>query len=216
MRLRRILLLVLFAAPAAARPDAPDESGVLLGLRAGYGVPFGDVERDAAAVREVADEKLPLWLELGYRFNPRVQGAIFFELAPARVASERCTDGGCDASHVRFGVAVQLHLAPGARLDPWIGAGIGIEVLRAEIDDPGATPVRRELTWAGLELPVAEAGVDVRMSRRFSLGPYLSASFGQFTSRSERPEGGSSARDPIEDRERHGWIQAGLKATILL
>lgn len=216
MRLRPILLVALLAAPAAARPGAPDESGVILGLRAGYGVPFGEVEQDSEAVREVVDAKVPLWLELGYRFNRRVQGMLFFELAPASVSSERCAAGGCDAYHFRFGVAVQLHLAPGARLDPWVGAGVGMEVLRAEIDDPDATPVRRELTWAGLELTVAEAGLDVRISRRFTLGPYLSVSLGEFTSRSERPEGGSSARDPIDEREEHGWVQAGLKATILL
>jgi hypothetical protein len=216
MRLRPILLVVLLAAPAAARPDASDESGVLLGFRAGYGVPFGEVERDSEAVREVADAKLPLWLELGYRFDRRVQGTLFFEFAPASVSSERCAAGGCEAYHVSFGVAVQLHLAPGGRLDPWIGAGVGMEVLRAEIDDPGATPVRRELTWAGLAFPIAEAGLDVRISHRFTLGPYVSVSFGRFTSRSERPQGGSSARDPIGEREEHGWVQAGLKATILL
>jgi hypothetical protein len=113
-------------------------------------------------------------------------------------------------------VADQLPPAPDGRLDPWIGAGLGIEWLRAEIDDPGATPVRRELTWAGLELPLLDLGVDVRISPRFSLGPYLSVSFGRFTSRSERPEGGSTARDPIDHREAHGWGQAGLKATFLL
>lgn len=215
MRLRLIPLLVLLAA-AAARADAPDESGVILGIRAGYGLPFGHIEQDAEAVREVTDAKYPVWLELGYRFNRRLQGVLYSELAPTRVASEVCVAGGCEAWHLRFGAAVQLHLAPDARFDPWIGAGLGIEWLRAEIDAPGATPVRRELTWAGLELPLAELGVDVRVAPRVSLGPYVSVSFGRFTSRSERPVGGSAARDPIDHRDAHGWAQAGLKVTFLL
>jgi hypothetical protein len=217
MRAWPTLLLALAATPAAAQ-RAGDDTGLLLGLRAGYGVPFGDVARGAQAVRDLVPAKIPLWLDLGYRFSARVQGELFLELAPASVADAFCGPGGsCQAFDLRFGVAVHFHLAPRRVLDPWLGVGAGVEVLRADGLGPDpAVPGRFEWTWAGVELPLVEAGVDARISERLTLGPYVSASFVQFTSIAERPVGGTERTRKIEDRATHRWVQAGLKATLRL
>jgi len=202
---------------AAAQPRGVGDDGLVIAVRVGWGLPFGDVSRDppALAVKEVAEAKMPFSLDLGYRFNRRVWGEIFFELAPARVADGSCAaSASCSASDVRIGVAMQLHLAPAATFDPWIGLGVGVEVLSTEADVP--TGGRIESSWAGFELPFVEAGVDVAVNRWFSLGPYGSASFAQFTSAARRPEGGTTARDSIADRASHGWTQLGLKATLRL
>jgi hypothetical protein len=215
MRAWPALLLVLAAAPAAAQREG-DDTGLVLGLRAGYGVPFGDLSRDGPAVRDVVPAKIPLRLDLGYRFALRVQGELFLELAPARVADEACGPGGsCDAYDLRFGLVVQLHLAPRAALDPWLAAGVGVEVLRVEGPDPSAS-ARSERTWSGVELPLVEAGVDVRISRRLTLGPFVSATLAQFTSVEEGPVDGAATTGAIDARARHGWLQAGLKGTLRL
>jgi hypothetical protein len=217
MRAWPALLLALTATPAAAQ-RAGDDTGFLLAARAGYGLPFGEVARDGQAVEDVVPAKVPLWLELGYRFGPRVQGDLFVELAPGRVADAACGAGGsCHAYDLRFGVAVQLHLAPRASLDPWVGVGLGVEILQAEVQgpDPTAPPGGYEWKWAGIEIPL-EVGVDVRISNRLAVGPYLSVSLAQFTSVEERPVGGTGPIGAIDDRELHGWVQAGLKATLRL
>lgn len=214
MRAWPALLLVLAAAPAAAQREG-DDTGLVLGLRAGYGVPFGDLSRDGPAVRDVVPAKIPLRLDLGYRFAARVQGELFLELAPARVADEACGAGGsCEAYDLRFGLAVQLHLAPRAALDPWIALGAGVEVLRAERAAPAGAG-RTERTWFGVELPLVEIGVDLRVSARLTLGPYVSATLAEFTSVEESPSdgGGTTA---VDARARHGWVQAGLKGTLRL
>lgn len=220
MRARLALLLVALAAPALAQePDASGETGLVLGARVGGGRAFGELAQDGVAVRDVIEAKLPIWLELGYRFGPRLHGGLYFEIAPASVRSEFCTEGvSCSATDVRFGVAVRIHLAPRALLDPWIGVGVGIEVLKAQLSDadPLAPPGRNELTWTGFELPLVEGGVDVRISRRFSLGPYVSGSFGQFTSLTVEPSGGASTSGEIDGRGNHGWLQVGLKTTLRL
>jgi hypothetical protein len=218
MRACLALLLALAALPAAAQQPG-DDTGLVLGLRAGYGAPFGEVESDGAPVRDVVSSKIPIWLELGYRFSARLQGEIFFELAPASVRAGLCAgDASCEASDARFGIVLQLHLAPHGPIDPWLGVGVALELLRAEVVDPGGgrPPGRYDWTWAGLELPILEAGLDVRVSRRLTLGPYVSASLGEFTSFSERPEGGPTTSGSIDEREPHGWIQGGLKGTLRL
>lgn len=220
-RLFRLACLAgaLAAAPgASARPARADDGGLVIGARVGYASPFGDVVRDGASLEDVADAKLPIWLELGYRFDRRVRGELYLEVAPASVADGSCApDVPCSAADVRFGVAVRFHLAPAALLDPWIGLGVGLEMLRAEVFDPGPfrAPGRYELRWSGIELPL-EVGLEIAVADRISLGPYLSVSVAQFTSVRERPVGGASATGALDARATHGWLQLGLAASLRL
>lgn len=213
MRSRLAVLLAVLASPAAAQLPGAD-SGLLVSFRAGYGVPFGEVARDGAPVGDLVRAKLPLALDLGYRFGGRVQGALYVELAPAAIEVS-CPPGvSCSASDVRLGLAVQLHAAPSSRVDPWIAVGFGIEVMNAAYV-PAAGAGRWEYAWSGVELPV-EAGVDLRLADRFTLGPFVHASFAQFTSFTQRPPGGTTVSGSIDDRETHGWLGLGLKATLWL
>jgi hypothetical protein len=217
MRAAPAVLLAALAAPALGQaPQASLDSGLWFGVRGGYAVPSGDISRGGAAVRDVVEYKLPIWLDLGYRFNRWVWGDLFIELAPAKVADASCPpDVACSASDVRFGLGAQLHLASRAALDPWVGIGVGVQVMNAEVWDPTLLGVT-EWSWAGIEFPIVEAGIDVAVSRRLSLGPYAALSFASFTSVSQRPPGGSTTSDSVEERASHSWAQAGLKLTIRL
>ena len=220
MRARRLVLLVLavlLAAPAAraAAPALP-ETGPLLALRAGFGVPQGSIARAGPDVSDVVARKVPLGFELGYRLGRRVWGELQFEIAPATAASALCAAGtSCSASDVRFGLALQLRLLPDRRIDPWIGVGAGVEVMNAEGLD-AATATRTEWSWAGLELPFVEAGVDVAVSREVAVGPWASVGFGRFTSESMRANGGDTVSGAVHGRATHRWLTAGLRATLKL
>jgi hypothetical protein len=216
MHARPVLLLALLAAavpPRAGAEPARDEEGLLFGVRAGWGLPFGDVARDAP-LADLADGKLPLWLDVGYRFSGHLRGVLYFELAPMSLAA--CPTGAaCSAFDVRFGLELQLHPAPRSWLDPWIGVGFGAEHLQATAPPAGGGPEAWDLSWFGLEVPV-EVGLDLAISDYFTFGPYAAASFAQFTSDSARPPGGPTTSGAVEDRATHGWLQAGLKATLKL
>ncbi len=215
MRSRLAVLLAALAFPAAAAPYAATGApGLVFSARAGYGVPYGEIARDAGPLGDVVGAKVPFWLELGYRFGGRVEGDIYLEFAPAAVEAACPSSFSCSASDVRFGLAVRFHVAPSSRVDPWMAVGFGIEVVNASyVPDPALG--RREFAWSGFELPV-EGGVDVRVSERFTLGPFVQASFAQFTSASQRPAGGTTTSASIDDRDTHGWLQVGLKATLWL
>ena len=216
MRARPLLLVALLAAggPAAAAPrGAPEDDGIVFAVRGGYGIPFGDVSK-GEPLPDLVDAKLPLWLEIGYRFTAHFRTALYFELAPMSLVA--CPPGAaCSAFDVRAGLSLQLHPWPRSWLDPWLGAGFGVEHLQATAPPSKGAPDAWELSWDGLEVPV-EAGLDFAITDFLTIGPYANATFAQFTSASARPPGGSSTSGAVHDRATHGWLQAGLKLTLKL
>jgi hypothetical protein len=212
-RARPLALLAVLLTAGGALADPPQPRGPLIGARLGWAIPRGDVARAGPALEDVVDGALPIALDLGYRFNRRVWGQLYIAAAPAASATAFCS-GDCSAADVRFGVEVLLRLAPGARLDPWVGVGAGIELLQVKGDE-AADGTRREWDWAGIEIPF-EAGLDVAIGDRFSLGPYLSVALAQFTAASVRPAGGSTPSESVKDRATHAWLAGGLKATVRL
>lgn len=218
MRARSLLLLALLAAPQARAEQGsrPPESGPLFALRAGVGFPSGAVSRDGPDLADVVERKLPLALGVGYRFGRRARAQIHVELAPGTPAPELCAAlTACTASDVRFGLQVSFRLLPGASMNPWVGVGLGVEVLNAEGRDP-ATAARTEWSWAGLELPFVEAGADLALSDRIGIGPWMSLGFGQFTSDSVRGGNGQTVSGAVHGRAAHRWLSGGLQATLKL
>lgn len=217
MRARRPVVLALLAlAAGSARAEPPAAAGPFFAIHAGYGVPNGDIARAGPPLEDFVERKLPLGVEIGYRFNRRIWGELFFDLAPGEAAAALCPEGvSCSASDVRLGVGMLVRLAPHARLDPWLGVGVAVEVLNAEGFN-AAAGARYEWSWFGFELPYVEAGVDVAVSDRVSVGPWISATLARFTSESVRPAGGGTDSGKVEDRANHGWLTAGLKATLKL
>lgn len=207
------LLALAAAAPAA---DLPPDHGPLFALRAGYGMPSGDVVRGGPAVSDLTERKFPLGFGVGYRFSRRLWARLAFELAPATPAAALCAGGtSCSASDLRLGAELVVRLLPGSRVDPWIAAGAGVEVLNAA-GRSGAGGVRTEWSWAGTDLPYLEAGVDVALTRWVGVGPWASISFGRYTSASVKPDGGEEVSGATEGRTVHRWISAGLQATLRL
>lgn len=214
MRARSLLAAAAILAPwtAVAQPP-PGDAGLVVALRGGYAVPYGDVTLDAPVDR-IVTSRVPFGLELGYRFNRRFRGTLQLELSPASVAS--CARAvSCSASDVRVAVELAVHLAPGSWLDPWAAVGAGVEVMNARTRD---TPQAEELerSWAGVELPLVEAGVDITVSRFFVVGPFVTFTASRFTSVSQRTVGAPATNESIDARATHGWLAAGLRAMLLL
>jgi hypothetical protein len=219
MRAGPVLVAALLLAatwPAQAQQGTAPAAGPFVAVYGGLGLPYGDIAGDGPALDEVVERKIPLGVELGYRFNRRVWGELFFELAPGTAAEALCAGGvECSASDFRTGLAFLFRIAPKAWLDPWIGVGVALEVLNAEGQNAAAgTPY--EWSWFGLELPFATAGIDFAVSDRVGIGPWATASLARFTSDSARPVGGGTVSGSVADRAQHSWLSAGVKATLRL
>jgi opacity protein-like surface antigen len=218
MALRSLLGLALLAPSLAAAAQAATpllESGPIFSLKAGYGVPSGNVEQGGHALSELVEAKMPLGFELGYRLSRRFWVELGFELAPARASSAVCSGGSCSASDVRVGAQLQLRLMPGTWIDPWVGVGAGAEVLNVEGRDP-VTGLHTDWSWAGVELPFVEAGADVAVAERIGVGPWACLTFARFTSQSVKVESGTSVGGGVHARAPHRWLSGGVQATLKL
>jgi hypothetical protein len=202
-------------------PRGPREWGPTIGGRIGLGLPYGSISNEGEpSLDSVIGHKIPIWLELGYRFNRAVRTNLFFELAPATVSSSICSVGSCDAMDWRLGADLQFHLAPYVhQVDPWIGVGFGYEWLSFQSDavDPvsGAFLGRGDFHYRGWEIVLFEGGLDFPLSRVFSVGPYLSWSLAQFAYVDTSTPAGSVSSS-IFNQATHSWLEIGLKGTFKL
>ncbi len=214
MRHRRPIFasLALVIALAASGPAGADEeeppkaNGLDIGLRAGYGVPLGTLagNTDFSAVMSGL---VPFTLEIGGRFNRDYTAALFVQYGIGAVKSGPTTGCGngydsCSATDYRFGLELLYRLSElGAftrALTPWIGFGLGYEVLTV---DYGGIEYQGPSMLRGLEFGSIQGGGDLHVTPSFAFGPYASCSFGEFSS------GAQTATVAI-----HSWLQLGLRA----
>jgi hypothetical protein len=200
---RSFAVALAAAAVAIASPARADDTGFTLGLRASYASPRGDVVT-ASQLSDSVEGAIPLWFDLGYRFNKNIQVGGYFQYAGAfglsRVAN--CSElGNCSSSSYRFGVEGIYTLIPDSSFGPWAGLGVGYEFL-------GTNVAGADRTVRGFEFLNLQLGFDWRATKSFSIGPFASWSLGRFGTSSS----GGVATD-FSDRSNHNWLQAGLKTS---
>ncbi|MCY1001921.1 outer membrane beta-barrel protein [Myxococcus sp. MISCRS1] len=207
--------------------SAGEGKGFALGLRAGFAVPYGDLagnpngEGDGAPVGDLVSSVIPLELNAGYFFNKNFYLGAFFQyglgsLNTEEVAGEEdpCSVDGvsCSASQLRFGVNAAYHFDATPLVDPWVGVGIGYEILNTKISlELLGEELSVKTSVKGFEFVSAQGGVDFRISPKFSVGPYITATVGQYSSAS-LSDGEDEESQDIEEKAIHGWINGGVRA----
>lgn len=187
--MRRALAAFCLAALAAASAAAQDaalpakptggasERGLQLALRTGFARPFGKIADDStASISDAFTGFLPIWLEGGYRFNPNLFVGAFFQYALG--LAKNCDPGfSCSGSDLRFGVEAHFHLLPSQKVDPWAGVGVGYEWLniresRGSLNIDGGA--------RGFEFVSLQAGADMALTDKFSVGPFVALTLAQY------------------------------------
>jgi hypothetical protein len=212
-------LLLLLALPAAADEVPP---GLHFEAAVRFGVSFQsfpDAEYAGEAPLDLT--AYPIWVDAGLRVSHLLFVGAYFSYAPTTVSPgfvdvvSPC-DYSCYARVFHFGLEVQLHpvslsLGRGVSIDPWIGLGIGYEVAQERYDSeayctPGGSYCDVPHTGAlqGPEWFNGQVGVAVAFDR-FSIGPYFSASYGDYTS-----DAGQSFMSGVA----HWWLDVGLRFTV--
>lgn len=211
-----VALLALAAAPARAG----EQSGLALGLRAAYALPFGGAA-DGTDLRDLTTGAVPAQLDLAWRFDERWSAGAYFAWGPTFVASaaraQLRAQGARDVSghfEQRLGVQAVYTSRPISGFSPWVGLSAGVEWTRyadAKLADGRELEVGVRGLEAGLQL-----GADVPVGRSFTVGPFAAFTLGQYRTRLDWTEDAGDASSSIDDRAVHGWVQLGVKGTFAL
>lgn len=209
------------APPAPTTDDAPTppraHTGLQLGLRTGVAVPFGEVE-SGARMSDSFTPQVPIIADLGIKVAPDLFLGAYFGVSVGGVGDtvkQGCDAVGvdCTAVGVRFGIQAQYHFNPDGKWNPWIGYGIGLELLGAsgsKNDD------KFDAGLVGVEFAHFMAGADYRVNEVVGLGPFADFALGQYGSASiEATRNGVSKKSSGElaSPSLHEWLTLGLKVT---
>ncbi|NOJ81915.1 outer membrane beta-barrel protein [Myxococcus xanthus] len=202
--------------------QAQDDRGFALGLRAGYAIPLGSradaTRRGGEKLSNWLTGAIPLQVDAGYFFNSNVYLGAYFQYAHILRTRDcpRCSD-----SKMRFGVNVSYHFRAGETFMPWLGLGIGYEILSSEITVATGTSLETSFRddYRGIEFASVQAGADYRINDSFSIGPYVSLAAGVYQTKTSsvdfnvpgKEELNSESSKSIEHKAVHAWLSGGLR-----
>jgi outer membrane protein len=179
------------------------------------------VERN---LNDLTTWRTPFWIDVGYRLSPSTTVGAYAQLGFGG-NGDACA-GECDWTDLRLGAQAQWRLAAGSGVSPWLGVGLGYEwlsfrtLVRVPVpepapDDPEFIPVRTAELLGGPEL-LLQGGLDFEVEDSFSVGPYASATLGQYLSDGLKcdPAGlGCPVAPAIDGSGFHAWLGIGLRGT---
>lgn len=229
---------ILSASSAAlAQSSGTKESGLALGLRLGYALPMGKLGTAATPgttpntskddLSDTVTGMVPIWIDVGYRVNPAIYVGGFFQYGFGFVNKDNstaCNQGiSCSAHDIALGANIHYHIQPAAQFDPWIGAGLGYEILGVSesgtataqvgtqaisitVDDSGSTK--------GFQFLILEAGGDFTPAPDFVVGPFVSFALGQYSTYSVSGTSGGVTRSQdgdLTDTGMHEWLTIGVR-----
>lgn len=199
-----------------AAPKA--RTGFQVAARTGVTVPMGRLQKDMKMSDTVGPLQIPVHADVGVKIIPQlfVGGYVGVSLGGVGDTMSRA----CDQAHVscssigfRFGLQAQYHVAPGGKLNPWVGYGIGYEIAGASGTNGGNT---LSVAYGGVEFAHVMAGADFRISRIVGVGPFADFAIGQYSFASvEETRFGRTVKTDgsVQDKALHEWLTLGVKVT---
>ncbi len=186
-------------------PEQPARTGFQMALRGDYAIPFGSTQSGLKQNEAFGGRITPFFFDIGYK--PRrhffVGGYFGFGIGGCGDAIP-AGNNGCGTVTARVGAEIIYGFLPAARLNPWVGYGIGIEWVGMEGTDAGS--------FFGPELGNFMGGFDVRVSRGLGLGPFVNFGIGEYTSITLPVDGPPQTHF---DKTLHEWLSLGVRFTIL-
>ena len=193
------------------RPVPPPlgHTGFQLGIRTGATFPMGQVVRDQD-LGDVYGWQVPLFLDIGGKPNKHlfIGGYVGFGLGGSSDAPGGCgtTASTCASLSARIGAQIQYHIAPDERVNPWIGYGIGYQYLSLSVTRAGRDTSQSVDGW---EYGRFMAGLDIRVTRGFGIGPYVDFTIGEYLNQHVRSDFGLTSSGDINRSAAHFWLTIG-------
>ena len=217
-------LSLLGAATASAAPPTPagpTHGGLEIDIRAGYSVPLGTAFTSAASggsvdnkLKDATKGQIPIRLDVGWRINSHFYVGVYggYGFGAVNLDSEQgksCAQLGveCSISFIDFGVMGAYHVRPDQAFDPWVGLGVGYEMVKtrqttSSVDTKGG--------FSGPTFVDVQLGGDYKASPNVSIGPFVGFAVGQYS----KCTGDAAASGcAIDTKTLHEWFTLGVKGT---
>jgi hypothetical protein len=210
---------------AAPPADAarPAKTGFQAHFRSGVSIPAGRASGDPGdtLARRYAWQ-IPVAVDLGAKVTRSVFVGSYLQLGFGAEGSDAAVEALCDdddrdfendiscnAVSVRLGLEAQYHFEPAARMNPWLGYGIGFEAGIQSIRD--TTGYRENNTASGITWAQLSGGLDFRGP--IGIGPFAELALGRYTTTRTETSNEVSTNE-IEDRAWHVWTTLGLRMVV--
>jgi outer membrane protein W len=211
--------VLMVAGPVSAQHAAPSsgKGAIQLGLRLGYGVPFGKTGR--IATRPVDDNldglikgQVPIGIDAGYLITPNFYVGLLFQYGFGLVASINesfCNDPNvsCSTSDLTLGVNAHYHVNPTAPVHPWLGLGFNYEALDSSSSIMGVSGSR---STSGFQYVNIQIGADISVGPNLAVGPIASLAVGQYLSVSQQT-GSTTVSQDVTNKSFHEWLLLGVR-----
>jgi len=189
-------------------------SGIEVGLRTGYAIPFGPLAGSTGGVNSpnVSDYisgDIPIWIDAGYRLpSPNLFLGAYFQYGLGFNGSQLSPNGtncNCSTNVVMYGLQAHYHFMPDQTIDPWVGYGIGME--SANVSGQNSTGG----SYSGWDYAIFQVGADYRgLVPNLSVGPMVMFGLGQYGNASQSG-GGQSQSASIPNQALHEWLTIGIR-----
>jgi opacity protein-like surface antigen len=176
-------------------PARGARTGLQAGVRVGYTYGFGVVYQ-GLNLSDASSGALPILVDVGWRVVPELYLGVYGQYAPVflKTYAATCPSGwSCAAQDYRLGVEGDYHFLPQLRFDPYLGLGVGYEILHSSFDGTTIVPqgttyvpatVVEHFTDRGWEFASLTAGFDWRFSENLGAGPFLLGTVGEYHTQS--------------------------------
>jgi hypothetical protein len=207
--------------PFTPRPSLAGrfEGGLRTGISIGLGKAGGNDFGPTRSVNDIVEYRVPIWIDIGYRVSEPLTLGVYAQLG---LGGGGDCGGSCNASDLRIGAQALWHASSSGL---WLGAGFGYEwlsvyaltVTQAPIEQvgDGAAQLASRLaeTIGGPELTL-QAGLDLEIEPGLSVGPYVSASVGQYLTDSfECDSAACPTGSGIDGSATHAWLGLGVRGS---
>ena len=209
---------LLFAGLVALLVPTASHAQFQLGLRVGYAPAMGDAAKDTKMSDISLSSQIPLQLDASYKFDKDFAAGLYLSYGFGQVDNKAfsqlagfqvCGVNGIDCSGSSFRVGAQgnytFNQVTGPFV-PWAGLFAGYESVTTKLSGGGATG---SIDLTGYELGL-QVGGDYKVNEQFSVGPYLTYSFGQYQNVEGKFNGTTVASGSISDKAMHSWLSLGV------
>jgi hypothetical protein len=198
-------------------PKEPVESGISVGFRIGYALPYGNATGGANGnLSYGANGQVPFWFDVGYLVNPYLYLGAHFSygivLVPGSFGDNVCSESAvsCTSGDVRFGADLQWRFLGPNVFQPWIGLSfLGYERIHGTLSNAN-TGASATQAFDGIEWVTPQVGFDYKIVPAISAGLFAGVSFSQYLGTSVVAEG-EIEQTSMLGNPLHGWVFFGAR-----